>query len=239
MSIPDQIRVLEELAHLDAELKVLNEKLIEERGLLDGLKKGLAQVQLRLAEERAGLMLAEKARNEAIGDVRSNAAQLESSRDKMNRARTERETNAVQREVEELKKLQRDREDEVERLGKSVEAIRASIAALDLDEQRIVSELSARESAIAASVADLETSHGSKAGGRHVLVKQLPPVLYRRYEAVRQRRGSAVSRTVTGTCTACHMALPPQMFHRLKREPMLEQCPSCNRIIYYASPVAP
>jgi hypothetical protein len=32
------------------------------------------------------------------------------------------------------------------------------------------------------------------------------------------------------------MSLPPQLFHRLRREPLLEQCPSCNRIIYYAPP---
>jgi predicted nucleic acid-binding Zn-ribbon protein len=35
------------------------------------------------------------------------------------------------------------------------------------------------------------------------------------------------------------MSLPPQLFHRLRREPLLEQCPSCNRIIYYAPPTAP
>jgi len=32
------------------------------------------------------------------------------------------------------------------------------------------------------------------------------------------------------------MALPPQLFHRLRREPLLEQCPSCFRIIYFVSP---
>ena len=31
------------------------------------------------------------------------------------------------------------------------------------------------------------------------------------------------------------MSLPPQVFHRLRREPVLEQCPSCNRIIYFAA----
>jgi predicted nucleic acid-binding Zn-ribbon protein len=34
------------------------------------------------------------------------------------------------------------------------------------------------------------------------------------------------------------MALPPQLFHRLRRDPVLEQCPSCNRIIYFVPPLA-
>jgi len=31
------------------------------------------------------------------------------------------------------------------------------------------------------------------------------------------------------------MALPPQLYHRLRKEPLIEQCPSCNRIIYFSS----
>ena len=62
-------------------------------------------------------------------------------------------------------------------------------------------------------------------------MKRLPPVLYRRYDAVRGRRGFGIAQTTDGTCKACNMSLPPQLFHRLRREPLLEQCPSCNRII--------
>ena len=34
------------------------------------------------------------------------------------------------------------------------------------------------------------------------------------------------------------MALPPQLYHRLRREPLIEQCQSCNRIIYFSAPVS-
>jgi len=71
---------------------------------------------------------------------------------------------------------------------------------------------------------------------RAVAVKALPPVLYRRYDAIRLKRGTAIAQVIDGTCKACHMALPPQLFHRLRREPTLEQCPSCNRIIYFMPP---
>jgi predicted nucleic acid-binding Zn-ribbon protein len=69
-------------------------------------------------------------------------------------------------------------------------------------------------------------------------VKKIPAQLYRRYEMIRQKRGTGIAQTTTGTCKACNMALPPQLFHRLRREPILEQCPSCHRIIYYVTPVA-
>ena len=43
---------------------------------------------------------------------------------------------------------------------------------------------------------------------------------------IRGRRGTAIATTTDGTCKACNMALPPQLFHKLRREPLLEQCPS-------------
>lgn len=239
MTIVDQIRVLEDLAKLDAELSAVGEKLSEERGMLGGLKSALAAVKVKIADEKAGLARTEKARSEAQTELRSTATQTDASRDKLNRVRTERETNAVQRELEELKKLQRDREEEIERFAKSIEAIRGTLEAAVAEEARIEAELAEKESAIAANVGELETSHGSKAGGRDALVKALPPLIYRRYDAVRQKRGSGLSKTTNGTCSACNISLPPQMFHRLRREPILEQCPSCNRIIYFAPPTAP
>lgn len=53
---------------------------------------------------------------------------------------------------------------------------------------------------------------------------------------IRQKKGTAIAQTTDGTCNACHMSLPPQLFHRLRREPILQQCPSCYRIIYFAPP---
>jgi len=239
LTIADQIRVLEDLAKLDAELRTVGDKLTEERALLEGLKGQLAATKAKIASERANLAQTEKARNEAQTELRSMGGQLEASREKMNRVRTERETNAVQRELEELKKLQRDREEEVDRFGKSLEAIRAALDAAVAEETRIEAELAEKEAAIAANVQDLESSHGSKASGREPLVKALPTIVYRRYEAVRQKRGSGLAKTTSGNCSACNIALPPQMFHKLRREPLLEQCPSCNRIIYFAPPEAP
>ncbi len=62
--------------------------------------------------------------------------------------------------------------------------------------------------------------------------------MYRRYEAVRGRRGVGIAQTRDGTCNMCNMALPPQLYHRLRREPLIEQCQSCNRLIYFVPPTA-
>ena len=49
LSIPDQIRALEKLAQIDAELKGLQEQLSQERSTLDGLRSGIAKLDEKLA----------------------------------------------------------------------------------------------------------------------------------------------------------------------------------------------
>ncbi len=238
MSIPDQIRVLEKLAQLDAELKELQEQQAQERSTLDGLKSGIARLDEKLASDAASLATMDKARGELIQDVRNMTQQLEHSREKLGRSRTEREANAAQRELEELRKLVRDREEEIGKITADADASRQQNEATRAEHQKLVEDLAAREGAISSKLGEVTRALEAKKTERAAIAKPLPAQIYRRYEMIRSKRGTAIAKTTDGTCGACHMALPPQLFHRLRREPLLEQCPSCNRIIYFAPAVA-
>jgi hypothetical protein len=236
LSIPEQIRALERLAQIDAELKGLQEQLAQERSTLDGLRSGIAKLDEKLAANRSAIATMERTRGELVQDVRNMTQQLEHSREKLLRSRTERESNAAQRELEELRKLVRDREDEIGKLATESESQRQQLEATEADHGKLVAELSAREGDINLKVGEVSTKEQEKQAERAAALKTLPAQLYRRYDMIRQKRGTAISQTSDGTCNACHMALPPQVFHRLRREPLLEQCPSCNRIIYFVLP---
>ena len=234
MSIADQIRALEKLAQIDVELKDLQEQLAQDRSLLDGLKSGIAKLDDKLATDRGAVAVMDKTRGELVQDVRNMNQQLEHSRDKLGRSRTERESNAAQRELEELRKLVRDREEEIGKLAADADASRQQIETTEAEHKKLTAELSAREGDIRSKLGEVAIKEQAKKVERDAAAKVLPPVLYRRYEMIRSKRGTAIAQTIDGTCRACHMSLPPQLFHRLRREPILEQCPSCHRIIYFA-----
>ena len=190
--------------------------------------------------DRSALAAIDKARNELVTDVRGMMQQLDHSREKLNRSRTERESNAAQRELEELRKLVRDREEDIGKLtrrrrrrprqqieatrGRAQEARRTSSGAA-----RVTSTRSSRE---------VERQRAAKARSRgRSREARSRAQLYRRYETLRtKKRGPRSRRRPTARAQACHMSLPPQLFHRLRREPMLEQCPSCHRLIYFVPP---
>lgn len=239
MSNADQIRALEELAAMDAEVKALEDKLAEERGVLETLRESLKKLEEQLQVDRTTVGAADKQRAELQIDIRTMTAQIEHSREKLNRSRTERENQAAQRELEELRKLIRDREDEIQRIDGDTASVRTQLEATEAEHERVGGELAATEGDIQAKVSQLETDRQQRGGGRETIVKRIPPQLYRRYEMIRGRRGTAIAQTTDGTCNKCNMALPPQLYHRLRREPLIEQCPSCNRIIYFSAPQQP
>lgn len=238
MSIPEQIRALEELASVDAELKILDDQLSQERATLAALKASLKRLEEKKKGDLLSVAATDKARNELVTDVRGMMQQLDHSREKLNRSRTERESNAAQRELEELRKLVRDREEDINKLTAEGDAVRAQIEASQAEAAKVQAELGSSEGEINSKVAAVESERETKAGTRGAITKRLPPTLYRKYETLRTKKPCPISQTTDGTCTACHMALPPQLFHRLRREPMIDQCPSCQRLIYFVPPLS-
>ena len=238
MSIPEQIRTLEELASIDAELKTLDDQLSQERATLATLKASLKRLEEKRKNDLLSVAATDKARNELVTDVRGMMQQLDHSREKLNRSRTERESNAAQRELEELRKLVRDREEDINKLTAEGDAVRVQIEATEAETAKLQAELGSSEGDINSKVAAVERERETKAATRATISKRLPIVLYRRYEMLRTKKPCPIAQTTDGTCSACHMALPPQLFHRLRREPMIEQCQSCQRLIYFVPPTA-
>ncbi|HET9929116.1 MAG TPA: C4-type zinc ribbon domain-containing protein [Polyangiaceae bacterium] len=233
MTIQAQIEVLEALAALDAELKELNDALSLEREGLRSKQSQLSSLDERFERSRKSVEDMERLRNDLLGELRQMGTQVERSREKLSRCRTEREANAAQRELEELRKLYRDREVESEKLESLISQAREESGQLSTDRQKLSADLGASEGDVVGRLETSERSLSEKLSARADLVKRVDPALYRRYELVRKRKGSAIAHTSTGTCSACHMAVQPMLFQKLLRSDEFGQCPHCNRILYY------
>lgn len=239
MSISDQIKALEELAAVDAEIRTLDEQITRERADMATQRANLAKLEERLAAMRVTLSGLDKTRTDVLVDVRNMTQQVEHSREKLNRSRTERESMAATRELEELRKLIRDREDEVARVTGEADLIRKDVETAEAERQKIQAEIGATEGDAQARLGTTEGERAAKVALRDPILKRLPANLFKKYDMIRAKKGAGIAQTTDGTCKACNMALPPQLFHRLRREPMIEMCPSCNRLIYFVAPPVP
>jgi len=236
LSLRDQIVSLEALAATDADLRRLEEQLTEERATLSNLKSELRKLDEKLSIDRASLVEMDKTRGELMTEVRQMTTQIERSREKLSRSRNERESNAAQRELEELRKLQRDREDEINKLAILSDAAKKTIDETEGQQKKIADELGGRESDISKKLVEAVQERDAKLVERGNLAAAVQPMTLRRYEQIRKRKGNAIAKTIDGTCLSCHMQLPPMLFQKLMRGDAFEQCPSCARILYYEPP---
>lgn len=237
MSIRDQIAALEELSAIDVDLKRVEEQLGKQKSGLSGMRSEVEALEGQIKTDRDTVAEMDRARGDLMGELRQMSTQIERSREKLGRARNERESNAAQREVEELRKLHRDREEELTRLNGAADQARAAIDTADKKRSVLADELSGSADGIATSMGELETECAALGAKRKVAVAKLPSIIYRRYESIRTRRPVAIARTHDGTCLGCHLAVPPMMFQKMRRhDAELEQCPHCRRILYYVPP---
>lgn len=238
MSIRDQIAPLEDLASVDAEIRRLEAELTKHRSGLETLRSDVKALDDRLKSDREALVAMEKTRNELMVELRPMAAQIDRSREKLQRSRNERESNAAQREVEELRKLSRDREDEITRVSMAIDQAHAGIDDADTKRAKIQGEIDGTSDGTTQAVKGLEAELAVRAAARAKVVALLPAAIYRRYQAVSTRRPMAIAKTTDGTCLGCHIAVPPMMFQKMRRQEEFEQCPNCRRILYYVPPAA-
>lgn len=119
-----------------------------------------------------------------------------------------------------------------------METLEQSEAALNERADEIVSLNSDREARLKLFDNDSQTKSTQLATARterEQVFASLPKPLSSMYQRIskRIRDGVAVAEARNGACTACFMALRPQMMSEVRRGREVITCDNCNRILYY------
>jgi predicted nucleic acid-binding Zn-ribbon protein len=236
VTIEQHIVSLEALAAADKEIAQLSEQLEQERGTLDGRRSEAAGLEERLAADRQAVAEMDKTRQEVITELRQIDKQVDRSRERLSRARNEREQQAAERELDELRKLQRDRDDEIKKILTLTDEARTSIDENEARLSTLSGELEESSEGASLSIVSLEKQIAEKQAARDQVADKLPSLTRRRYQSMHDRGKLPVAKTTDGTCLGCFVKLPPMLFHTMLSRTKFEECPNCHRIIYYTPP---
>jgi len=168
------------------------------------------------------------------GTVHAENEKIRKWEKRLNEIRNQREYLALSREVEGSKRANREVEEQILELMKRKEEIDGSVEELSdrlaEDEVDCETERSRVQEELDASTAQVE-EHTKR---REVVLPRIPKQLLRKYDNIRAKRlGIGLVAVTDGSCKGCNMRLPPQLYNILQRADTIEQCPSCNRIIYF------
>lgn len=223
--VDDEIVLLEEelttapreVSTLEAKLQVLE----EEGGVLGEKIQFLTEQQKRLD-----------------GEIETDSLRLKKSKNKLMMVGNNKEYHAMMREMDNLEKQNRTREEE--KAAVSEELSRQLDAKRDLDERMaaLLSELDTAKAGLDARMAAAKGRLDELASLRNQAGDAVPLPVLKRYEFIRSRlKNPVIVPVTTGICSGCHISIPPQSFIELQKGVQILSCPNCQRLIYWSNHV--
>lgn len=227
------ISQLKKLQEYDLEIQEIAGKTDELRAQLDELVSMYDALTASLEGQRAQLEETRALMRDKEIEIETNTDRYNQSKAKLNTVSNTREYNALEREMDQLRKMRAQLEEERDSLKEAVEESEADVNDKAEKTSELEAQIKEEESAIESEQSKSKRRINKLEKERDSLKGDLPKQLVRRYAFISSRRpGPAVVPAVDGTCKGCQMILPPQLYNELFSATKLIQCPTCQRILY-------
>ncbi len=233
----DVIETLIELQEIDDEIRTFVTERDAIQSRIDRLRMLLEQGKNQLEQRRERLAEVERFYREKDAEYNEGLQMADKAKTKLAASRDTKQYMAAQRELEEWRRINAQREEEILKLMEAITEYKEHIAREEESIAKLAAELDEAVEASSKRLGELEAEIGKRKGNRDAVFARLPRSVGRKYERIsRRREGVAVVEVVDGTCTGCNLALPPQQFIELMRCERLMTCPSCQRFVYARLP---
>lgn len=168
-------------------------------------------------------------------EIDDDSAKIKKSKNKMMQVGNSREYNAVIREMDNMERSNRTREEERLTLLEALEEHEADLSGIEAEHAEKKKNLEAREACLDEIMAVAADRLAVMEKKRAVFSMEIPKPIFRRYEFIRKRLDHPVIVPVTdGICSGCNIAIPPQTYIDLQQAgTQILSCPNCQRLIYW------
>jgi hypothetical protein len=219
-----------EITRISNRKKWLPKELARLEGIFYSFRAGFEKEQEALEE----LNRTHKEREEKL---RRGFESLKKARDRLSEVKTNKEYQAMLKEIEVTESKNSAIEDEILLIMDKLDQARRGLKVKEqeLDDCRRDYESKKREIEQEMTALDAEIVLFLEKDMR--LKEQIPQDLLKKYETIKNRsHGLAVVAAWKETCMGCHMNIPPQLYIELQKDIDIHYCPHCNRIIYWEDP---
>ncbi len=198
------------------------------------IEKEFSQVDGEFLSRKAEYDNARKMHGALEQSIADLEAKIARSKRRMAEVKTNKEYQAMTREIDEYKKEISHKEDRALELMTEVDALATKVAEMEkgVERQRAVVEEEKRllEHENAGIKERLDRLEAAQA----VVRERMDQNIQKKTEFLLKRQaGIAVAAVENGVCSVCHLNIPPQKFIELQKDESLMQCPHCHRFVYY------
>ncbi len=234
--ILEMLKKIEKVQELDIEISTIRKKIAELPQKLSETDLQLTQAQKQKDEKQKILDEIEKGLRQQKGAMELNESRQSRSQEKLTQIKTHQEYQAVQNELESLKKSTATILDNSSKVEKECQVHRDEITKIET----LVAEINAKRDVILKENSGIESGLMSELEKFLNLRTQSIDGIDKRYlssyEKIRDSKfGIGIVRAEEGKCKGCNMRIPAQVYNELIRAKEIHACPSCRRILFYVA----
>jgi len=227
-----KLDMLEELQEVDQLIDTLKATQSGLQAELSGINQGVDAAREEVAALETGLAQLESEKGELEA---THAAELENitrSETNMKEIKTNKEFQAVGREITAARKQVTDLEERLLQKISQIEELSADLEAKKNRCEELAENSAQRVEEKQAEIDKIQSDIDADIVRREAVAKGLPASLVKKFTILReQRRGHALAIARDGYCMGCNMQLPPQLYNNLYKYEELLACPHCQRIL--------
>lgn len=174
----------------------------------------------------------EKERRDLESEEAHSITHLEERKARLQGIHNMKEYQAALKEVEEITRSRKAREDRLLELLERLRQVEPKIAELTAALGDKTAATNALQAKWENDRRESEQSLAQKRLDREACARDLDPSLLKRYQQIANLRTPAVAIIEKGICLECNVQLPPQQYLELKRSKGFQHCPNCQRLGY-------
>ena len=226
------MQLLDELQGLDLRGDSLRAEIEALAGEVAALEAKVEEARAQLSEKNIAVACLAEDKQLLEENIAAEADNIGRSEVRLKEIKTQKEYQAVSKEISTAKKQKGELEEQVLQKLSRIEELQAEVSAATENLAAMEGNIAGQKEEISSRIAALETELSGHGSERETLVKQIPASLQKRYAILRvQRRGVAVAEARDGSCLGCNMGIPPQMYNSLFKADELICCPHCQRML--------
>lgn len=225
-----------DLQSLETEINRIQMELSQIPGMLEALDANFFEIKTKLSDANASAGEVKKGYRTKEIEVETNLSRIKKSRDHMDSVKTNKEYQAILKEIDDITVKNSVIEDEMIGLLENIEMKDKEIRLLKQEMAQIEKTVLGEKEAINQKGDELRRRLLDLESQLEAQYKVVDAEIFNTYKKVKQRVGAiAIVPVNNAVCKGCHLTIPPQMYNELHRQDSLKFCPHCHRMIYWLS----
>ena len=201
---------------------------------IDKLKENLDFLSNVMEQDLSAIEELKKVRRTVERELEEVESKFQKSKSRLNDVKSNKEYQAVLKEIEEQKELIFEKEEVVIKCMEDIEIQEAECASNDGTLRESQQEYKKKQDEFSQRLRDLDKEVQSLNGKMIQSSQNVDKNLLERYNSLRNNlRGRVVTQVVNTICQGCNLGIPPQQYNELIKGGSMKSCPNCNRIIYW------